>query len=110
MINSGKAPLLSKEGMFQPRAETGVVPLEGGRVGTLAFAATSPTLPSIPTWLNGLRSLPGFVDAVPNSVTRQEDGSYTASITMHINAEAYSGRFAPKVPDAEVTATAEDGN
>ena len=86
------------------------VPLEGGRVGTLAFAATSPTLPSIPTWLNGLRSLPGFVDAVPNSVTRQEDGSYTASITMHINAEAYSGRFAPKVPDAEVTATAEEGN
>lgn len=84
------------------------VPLEGGRVGTLAFAATSPTLPSIPSWLNGLRSLPGFVDAVPNSVTQQADGSYTASITMHINAEAYSGRFAPKVPETD--AAAEDGN
>ncbi|WP_199281205.1 hypothetical protein [Salinibacterium sp. CAN_S4] len=86
------------------------VPLEGGRIGTLVFAAASPTLPSIPTWLNGLKSLPGFVDAVPNSVTQQTDGSYTASITMHINAEAYSGRFAPKLPDAEATATAEDGN
>ena len=86
------------------------VPLEGGRVGTLAFAATSPTLPSIPTWLNGLRSLTGFVDAVPNSVTLQTDGSYTVSITMHINAKAYSGRFSTKVPDAEATAPPKDGN
>jgi hypothetical protein len=50
------------------------------------------------------------VDAVPNSVTQQADGSYTASITMHINAEAYSGRFTPELPDADAAATAEDGN
>ncbi|GAB3607776.1 hypothetical protein GCM10027413_31850 [Conyzicola nivalis] len=72
------------------------VPLEGARIGTLTFEATSPTLPSIPTWLNGLATLDGFVDAVPNSVAIVEDGSYTVSITMHINAEAYSGRFTPE--------------
>jgi Tfp pilus assembly protein PilN len=72
------------------------VPLEGARVGTLTFEATSPSLPSIPSWLDGLETLEGFVDAVPNSVNVVEDGSYTVSITMHINADAYSGRFAPE--------------
>ena len=81
-------------------------PLEGGRVGTLAFTATSPTLPSIPTWLNGLESLTGFVDAVANSVNLQSDGTYLVSITMHINADAYSGRFAPEA----AAAPAEGGN
>jgi hypothetical protein len=70
------------------------VPLEGARIGTLTFEATSPTLPSIPEWLNGLENLDGFVDAVPNSVEIVEDGTYTVSITMHINAEAFSARFA----------------
>lgn len=70
------------------------VPLEGARIGTLTFEATSPALPSIPVWLDGLETLEGFVDAVPNSVEMVEAGGYKASITMHINAEAYSGRFA----------------
>jgi hypothetical protein len=75
------------------------VPLEGGRIGTLTFTASNPTLPSIPTWLNGIRSMTGLVDAIPNSVDLQEDGTYTASITMHINSNAYSGRFAPKAEE-----------
>jgi hypothetical protein len=72
------------------------VPLEGARIGTLTFEATSPTLPSIPAWLDGLETLQGFVDAVPNSVAIVDDGTYTVSITLHINAEAFSGRFAPE--------------
>jgi Tfp pilus assembly protein PilN len=68
-------------------------PLEGYRVGTLAFTATSPTLPSIPQWLDGLATLDGFVDAVPNSVTLDEQGGYLVTMTMHIDQGAYSGRF-----------------
>ena len=69
------------------------VPLQGTRVATLSFAATSPTLPSIPEWLDGLATLVGFTDAVPDSVVLQ-DGGYLVNITMHINADAYSQRFA----------------
>jgi hypothetical protein len=74
------------------------IPLQGARIATLQFSAVSSTLPEIPTWLLQLRELPGFVDATPGSVSRGADGKYTASIEMHIDAEAYSNRL-----------TAEDG-
>lgn len=70
-------------------------PLQGSRVATLTFQATSPTLPSVPDWLNGLATLPGFADAQPGSVTL-DDGLYRAEITMHITADAFSGRFDQK--------------
>jgi hypothetical protein len=69
------------------------VPLQGSRVANLNFGASSPTLPSIPDWLDGLGTLVGFVDAVPNSVEIQPDGSYLVNITMHINQDAFSLRF-----------------
>jgi hypothetical protein len=72
------------------------VPLQGARVATLSFAAMSPTLPSIPDWLDGLATLQGFADAVPGSVQVQTDGTYLVNITMHINADAFSLRFAEK--------------
>jgi len=70
------------------------IPLEGSRIATLTFAAMSPTLPSIPAWLDGLATLPGFADATPGSVAGQEDGSYIVNITMHINSDAFESRFA----------------
>jgi len=69
-------------------------PLQGARIATLEFTALSPALPEIPDWLLRLRELPGFVDANPGSVTLQDSGTgYTASITMHIDAQAYSNRL-----------------
>jgi hypothetical protein len=73
-------------------------PLEGPRIATLNFSATTSQLPSIPTWIEGLSSLPGFVDATPGTLS-QDSGVYTASVTMHIDADAYSHRFAPKEDD-----------
>lgn len=70
------------------------IPLAGARVATLGFAAVSPTIPSIPVWLDGLKDLTGFVDAVPGSVAIQPDGTYVVNMTMHINQDAYSQRFA----------------
>lgn len=69
-------------------------PLQGARVATLSFSARSPTLPAVPTWLDSLQGLPGFADALPDSVAKNDDGSYTVNITMHINDAAFSKRFA----------------
>jgi len=71
-------------------------PLQGARVATLSFAATSPTLPEVPTWLNALATLPGFADGVPGSVALNANGSYTANVTLHIDEAAFDGRFAAK--------------
>lgn len=72
------------------------VPLQGSRVATLSFTAISPSLPSVPSWLDGLGTLVGFADAVPGSVDVQSDGTYLVNITMHINSDAFSQRFAEK--------------
>jgi cytoskeletal protein RodZ len=73
------------------------VPLQGSRVATLSFTVETPNLPQIPVLLNALPSLPGYVDAVPGSVTRADTtGVYTVNITMHIDEAAFSKRFAAK--------------
>lgn len=82
------------------------VPLEGARVATLQFTAISPGIPEIPTWLDGLRELPGFVDAVPGNVAQRDQGGYLATITMHIDAEVYTNRLVASAEDAGTTGTA----
>lgn len=76
-------------------------PLQGPRIATLNFTATSRTLPDVPDWLDSLGSLPAFVDAVPNSVTLDEGGVYLVNITMHIGTDAYAGRFATDGTETE---------
>lgn len=96
---------------LKPYAQT-TTPLQGGRIATLEFTASSTSLPSIPVWLNGLRSLPGFVDATPGSVKLANTG-YAADVTMHINADALANRFAPKAtssPSATGTDSTTGGN
>ncbi|TXN30303.1 hypothetical protein [Lacisediminihabitans profunda] len=73
------------------------VPLQGSRVATLSFVATSETLPEVPAWLDSLTTLPGYTDASPGNVTREGDaGAYTVNITMHISEAAFTKRFAAK--------------
>ncbi|MCY7287153.1 MAG: hypothetical protein LH624_02610 [Cryobacterium sp.] len=70
-------------------------PLQGARVATVNFTASSTTLPDVPAWLNGLTTLPGFADALPGSVTLDEtSGDYAVTITMHVNEAAFAKRFA----------------
>jgi len=69
-------------------------PLQGARIGTVTFTAESETLPSVPDWLDGLATLPGYTDATPGTVSL-EDGVYEATVTMHIDQRAFSNRFAP---------------
>jgi hypothetical protein len=74
--------------------------LQGERVATLSFNATSPTLPEVPVWLKSLATLPGFADATPGSVSLDtKTNLYSASVTLHINEAAFDGRFAPKAKE-----------
>jgi hypothetical protein len=70
------------------------VPLQGARIAELTFTATSPSLPDVQVWLDGLAKLTGFVDASPGSVTL-EGTTYKVSITMHISDAALSNQYAP---------------
>lgn len=72
-------------------------PLQGARIATLSFTAKSSTLPQVPAWLDALTTLPGYADASPGSVTRDETGAYAVNITMHINKAAFTNRFATAV-------------
>lgn len=73
----------------------GTSALQGARIGTLTFTATSPTLPQVPDWLDSLRKLPGYVDGTANSVTLADSAgsSYSASITLHVDEGAYDNRY-----------------
>jgi len=85
------------------------VPLQGARVATLTFTATSPDLPRIPDWLDRLAALPGFVDANPGNVSLDEGtGAYKASISMHIDAQAYSNRVIQETQDESDDAASAD--
>ena len=78
---------------FAPYTQA-TAPLQGSRIATLSFTAKSSTLPEVPAWLNALTTLPGYADASPGSVTRNATGTYSVSITMHINQAAFTHRFA----------------
>ena len=78
---------------FAPYTQA-TAPLQGARIATLSFTAKSSTLPQVPAWLDALTTLPGYADASPGSVTRNETGAYSVSITMHINEAAFTNRFA----------------
>lgn len=70
------------------------IPLEGPRIAT-AQITTLIAQSDIPSWLNTLPAVQGFVDATPNSVTAPSNGGplYSLVVTIHINANAVSNRF-----------------
>lgn len=68
-------------------------PLQEARVATLTVTMVSPGLPTVPQWLDALHTLPGMADAVAGSITASDTGGYTVLVTMHINSDAFSGRF-----------------
>jgi Tfp pilus assembly protein PilN len=44
-----------------------------------------------------LATLPGYADANPGTVNRNESGSYSVNITMHINEAAFAHRYSKAV-------------
>ena len=74
--------------------EQSSVPLYNARVASLTLSLTSPTLPAVPMWLTNLRTLPGYADAHPGSVTRTGTGQYVVELVININKDARSNRIA----------------
>lgn len=68
-------------------------PLQGVHVATITGTLDMPQS-SISGWLNSLTTLKGFVDVTPSSVSASSAGMYTVSITMHVNKDDLSNRFA----------------
>ena len=68
-------------------------PVEGAHIATVTGALNMPQ-ESIAGWLDSLGSLKGFVDVTPNSVIASGGDIYTVSITMHVNSDILSNRFA----------------
>ncbi|MET4638624.1 hypothetical protein [Mycetocola sp. 2940] len=97
----GASPLID---YAQPSA-----PLQGLRVATLTFSATTETLPDTDAWLVALADLPGFTDANPDSVAIDEEtGTYLTLVTMHIGEDAWSERFVPEDEKTEAEPEEED--
>lgn len=67
-------------------------PLSSPHVATIQLTVTMNQNP-IGGWLNTLPSIKGFVDATPNSVSMKSTGIYTVVVTIHLNSDAFSGRF-----------------
>lgn len=76
--------------------------LDNARIATIVVTATSPTLPDVPLWLDGLATLRGYAGATPNSIAfDQESNTYTVQMTLQVGAGALAGRFVPPA-EAEV--------
>ncbi|MGL3200654.1 MULTISPECIES: hypothetical protein [Curtobacterium] len=72
-------------------------PLQGQRVATLTIDTASPTLPSVPAWLDSIRTIPAFVDGNANSVTLDSaTNTYTVDMTIHLDEKAYDGKYDTK--------------
>jgi hypothetical protein len=74
----------------------GSAPLQGPRVATLAIKTASVGLPDVSAWLTSVSGLPGYSDALPGLVEYTEDGYYETTLTLHVDADAYSHRFDPE--------------
>lgn len=77
-------------------------PLRQDSVASIRINATSPTVPDVEAWLADLESVTGFAGiAPPTSVVGSEGASYTVTIEFLLNEEAFLGRYAPEITDAE---------
>lgn len=77
-------------------------PLRQPSVATLSLSVTSGEILEATDLVRRLAGLPGFVDATPTQVSNA-DGVFMTTITLNLNTEALSGRFAPP-PEQPVAA------
>lgn len=60
---------------------------------TIEMSLESTNLLQIPDVLVALRSLPGYLDAVPGALARTETGGYQTTLVLHLDEAAFSNRF-----------------
>jgi hypothetical protein len=86
-VMTGRAPW---EAAFVPAG-----PLRQPRVATLSIVIASPTIPDATAIVRSLDQVTGFADATPDSII-VKDGVYKTTVTLNVNEDALSGRFASK--------------
>lgn len=69
-------------------------PLRVPRIATMTMVLSSENILDETAIVRRLAELPGFGDASPDTLARQED-SYRMTITINLTSDAVSGRFAP---------------
>ena len=60
------------------------VPLQPARIAGLVLTASSPTLPNISDWLDGLHAIAGVADVVTSTIVTPE-GAYLVTLTVHLD-------------------------
>jgi len=67
-------------------------PLSSPHVATIQLSVSMTQNP-IGGWLSTLPSIKGYVNAIPNSVSKKDSGTYAVVVTIQLNSDAFSGRF-----------------
>jgi len=69
------------------------IPLQNQRMATVNFVAEFPTLAKAKAVLESLATLPGYADAWATPIELTDEGAYTATFTLNVNAEIAERRF-----------------
>lgn len=78
-------------------------PLATGSIGSITFVGSSPTLPDVAAWLDGLDSVPGFSNAAFSTAEISDDEgvvSYETTSTVQFDESIFSHRFDLKESDS----------
>lgn len=67
--------------------------LAADRVASLRLTVSSPELVPSTQWIDGLATLPGYVDAALTSSTRDDNGTYRTTVTLAVDSTVYSGLY-----------------
>lgn len=86
---------IDSQGIEAPYTQS-TLPLQQSRVASITFMVATKSALNVPEWINALSGLPGFTDATPTSVGIDDKGVTTASVQMHVNSDAFSGKYASK--------------
>lgn len=104
--SSVQALTVSGDAPAQP--QLGVTgPLREPRVATISMTVVTPGQPTPWLWFRAWEQIPTFADASIDRITLSDSG-YDTVVTINLNAEALSGRFAEDGESADDSATETD--
>jgi hypothetical protein len=75
-------------------------PLRAPRVATITFDVKSPSLLDTPAVVRALATIPGYADATPDLVVRN-DTTFITTITLNLNAGALTDRYADEKDESK---------
>ena len=86
-------------------APVSTVPLEKPRVTTITFDVATSSMSRASQLVDVLTDLPGYADATITDLVKVENEPLTATVVLHLNAEAFERRLLAPLPDSTATDT-----